>query len=39
LLHSWTTLEEDFIAFLLPDPKCTNCTKQVLMVELSNTDT
>jgi hypothetical protein len=40
-LESWTTLEEDYIAFLLPAPNCTNCTnciKQVLMLELSKTD-
>jgi hypothetical protein len=35
----WTTLEEDHIAFLLPAPKCTNCIGQVLMLELSKTDT
>jgi hypothetical protein len=35
----WTILEEDYIAFLLPAPKCTNCNKLVLMLELSKTDT
>jgi hypothetical protein len=35
---SWTTLEEDHIAFLLPTPKCTNCIKQVLMLKFSKTD-
>jgi hypothetical protein len=25
----WTTLEEDYIAFSLQAPKCTNCIKQV----------
>jgi hypothetical protein len=35
----WTALEEDNIAFLLPTPKCTNCIKPVLMLELSKTDT
>jgi hypothetical protein len=33
--ESWATLEEDYIAFLLSAPKCTNCIKQVLMLELS----
>jgi hypothetical protein len=28
--ESWTTIKEDYIAFLLPAPKCTNCIKQVL---------
>jgi hypothetical protein len=37
-MAAWTTLEEDNIAFLLPAPKCSNCIKQVLMLELSNTD-
>jgi hypothetical protein len=31
-------LEEDCIAFLMPAPKCTNCIKQVLMLELSKTN-
>jgi hypothetical protein len=35
---AWTTLEEDYIAFLLPAPKCTNCNKQVLMLELSRAE-
>jgi hypothetical protein len=26
-LPPWTTLEEDYIAFLLPAPKCINCIK------------
>jgi hypothetical protein len=30
---AWTTLEEDYIAFLLPAPKCTSCIKQVLLLE------
>jgi hypothetical protein len=37
LLHNyraWTTLEEDYIAFLLPAPKC-----KVLMLELSKKNT
>jgi hypothetical protein len=34
----WTTLEDDYIAFLLPAPKCSNCIKQVLMLELSKTN-
>jgi hypothetical protein len=38
LLDSWTSLKEDYIAFLLPVPKCTNCIKQVLMLELSKID-
>ncbi len=37
--QSWTTLEEDNIAFLLLAPKRTNCITQVLMLELSKTDT
>jgi hypothetical protein len=36
---AWTALEEDYKAFLLPAPKCTNYIKQVLMLELSKTDT
>jgi hypothetical protein len=36
---AWTALEEDYIAFLSPAPKCTNCIKQVLMLELSKTGT
>jgi hypothetical protein len=35
---AWATLEEDYIAFLLLAPKCTNCIRQVLMLELSKTD-
>jgi hypothetical protein len=35
---TWTTLEEGYIAFLLPAPKCANCIIQVLMLELSKTD-
>jgi hypothetical protein len=27
----WTTLEEDYIAFLLRAPKSTNCNKQVFI--------
>jgi hypothetical protein len=38
-VQSWTTLEEDYKAFLLPAPKCTNCNKLVLMLGLSKTDT
>jgi hypothetical protein len=36
---AWTTLGEDYIAFFLSAPKCTNYTKQSLMLELSKTDT
>jgi hypothetical protein len=36
--QSWTTLEEDYIAFLLPAQKCTKYIKQVLMLELSKTN-
>jgi hypothetical protein len=39
MLETWTTFEEDYIALLLPAPKCTNYIKQVLMLELSKTDT
>jgi hypothetical protein len=37
-LFAWKTLEEDYITFLLPAPKCTNCINQVLMLQLSKTD-
>jgi hypothetical protein len=35
---SMDNLEEDYKAFLLPAPECTNCIKQVLMLKLSKTD-
>jgi hypothetical protein len=38
-VQSWTTLEEDYIGFLLPAQKCINCIKQVLMLKLSKIDT
>jgi hypothetical protein len=38
IMYPWKTLEEDYIAFLLLAKKCTNCTTQVLMLELSKTD-
>jgi hypothetical protein len=38
MLAAWTTLEEDYIAFFLPAPKCTNCIEQVLKLELGKTD-
>jgi hypothetical protein len=36
-LHPCTTLEEDYIAFLLMAPKRTNCIKQVLLLEVRKT--
>jgi hypothetical protein len=38
MVNPWLTLEEEYIAFLLPAPKFNNYIKQVLMLGLRESD-